>query len=165
MGNDTLSDQSLAIEVGSPELNQALDDAEIPDAYEPFKPEGEKPDGDDYDEEMYDKFMSAELILPKGDYQYVAHVIGRKQDSEGQPIGRYNKNPILDTTVHEVEFPDGSIYEYAANVLAESLYTQVDQDGNRWLLLKDIIGHSKDADAPTMDDLECTKRCYTTKGW
>jgi hypothetical protein len=80
---------------------------------------------------MYDKFTSAEVLLPKDDYNYIARVIGRKRDGEGNPIGKYNKNPILDTTVHEVKSPDGSIHEYAANILAESLYTQVDQYGNR----------------------------------
>jgi len=143
---------------------QALEDHEIPEIYDPVDPEEEKPDIDDYNEETYDKFTSAEVILPKGDYQYIARVLGRKRDSTGQPIGRYNKNPILDTIIHEVEFPVGSIHEYAANVLAESLYSQVDQDGNRWLLLKDIIGHPKDKSAPSREELELKRRRYTTKG-
>ena len=92
---------------------QALEDHEIPVIYDPVNPEEEKPDIDDYDEETYNRFTSAEVVLPKGDYQYIARVLGRKRDSTGQPIGRYNKNPILDTTIHEVEFPDGSIHKYA----------------------------------------------------
>ena len=63
-----------------------------------------------------------------------------------------------------MEFPDGTIHEYAANTLAEALYSQVDPDGNRWLLLKDIIGHDKDASAPTSEDLELSMQQYTTKG-
>jgi len=165
LGNDISLEEHLAFLVGTDEFTQALEDLEIPEMYDPVDPEGEKPDIDDYDEETYDRFTSAEVVLPKGDYQYIARVLGRKRDSTGQPIGRYNKNPILDTTIHEVEFPDGSIHEYAANVLAESLYSQVDQDGNRWLLLKDIIGHSKDKSAPSWEELELKRRRYTTKGW
>jgi len=165
LGNDISLEEHLAFLVGTDEFTQALEDLEIPEMYDPVDPEGEKPDIDDYDEETYDRFTSAEVVLPKGDYQYIARVLGRKRDSTGQPIGRYNKNPILDTTIHEVEFPDGSIHEYAANVLAESLYSQVDQDGNRWLLLKDIIGHSKDKSAPSWEELELKRGRYTTKGW
>ena len=72
---------------------------------------------------------------------------------------------MLDTTVHEVEFLDGSTHDYAANTLAEALYSQVDPDGNRWLLLKDITAHKKDAIAPTLEELQQQRRKYTTKGW
>jgi hypothetical protein len=67
------------------------------------------------------RLISAEVVLPKGEYQHIARVIGRKRDQEGNPIGKYNKNPILDTTVYEVEFPDNTIRDYAANVLAEAM--------------------------------------------
>jgi hypothetical protein len=37
----------------------------------------------------------------------------RKRDSEGNPVGGSNMNPLLDNTrEYEVEFPDGSIDEY-----------------------------------------------------
>jgi hypothetical protein len=67
--------------------------------------------------------------------------------------------------VHEVEFPDGTIRDYAANILAEALYTQVDDEGNRWLLLKEIIAHEKDASAPSREELAAMRRRFTTKGW
>jgi hypothetical protein len=38
-------------------------------------------------------------------------------------------------------------------------------DGNRWLLLKDITAHKKDAIAPTLEELQQQRRKYTTKGW
>jgi hypothetical protein len=34
-------------------------------------------------------------------------VIRRRRDSNGNPIGRRNLNPILDTREYEVLFPDG----------------------------------------------------------
>jgi hypothetical protein len=36
-------------------------------------------------------------------------------------------------------FPDKTIQDYAANTMVEALFLQVIQDGNHWLLLKDII--------------------------
>jgi len=61
------------------------------------------------------------------------------RDANGNPVGRANSNPILDTRVYEVESPHGSVHDYAANILAEALYAQVDVDGNCFLLLKEII--------------------------
>jgi hypothetical protein len=156
MGGE-IDEDSLAFEIGSDELNKALADADEDGYFLPAEPDAEKPDADDYDEETYSRFTSAQVLLPKGGYEYIAKVIGRKLDADGNPIGRYNPNPILDTTVHEVQFPDGTVQEYAANVLAEALYAQNDDDGNHWLLLKSIIAHEKDSSAPTQEELERLK--------
>jgi hypothetical protein len=87
------------------------------DIYEPIEPEAEKPEIDDYTPETYDAMISADLLLPKGDVLVPAKVIARKHDVQGNPIGRANTNPILDSRVYEVQFPDGHVEEYAANVL------------------------------------------------
>jgi hypothetical protein len=88
-------------------------------------------------------------------------------------VGRAHANPILDTRVYEVEFPNGSVKEYTANILAESLYAQVDEFGNRFLLLKDIIDHDKDSTALSQHEASIdnyngsgnSSRKVTTKGW
>jgi hypothetical protein len=78
---------------------------------------------------------------------------------------------VLDTRILEVQFPDGNVQEYAANVIAEHLYSQVDDKGCRYLLMDEIVDHRKDGLAVAADDL-----CYTdkrgvkqmrrtTKGW
>ena len=164
LGNQSLSDDSLSFEIGSFELRQALQDADDDGYYIPAEPEADKPEIDSFDEDTYSRFMSTEVLLPRGDYQYIAKVLGRKRDGDGNPIGQYHPNPILDTTVHEVEFPDGTIQEYAANVLADALYSQVDPDGNRWLLLEEIIDHEKDNTAPTRDQQRAIGQRFTTKG-
>ncbi len=153
-------------------MDKALEEADDGE-YDPYEPEAERPELDDYDEETLDKLLAAEVILPKGDYQFVGKVIGRKRDANGNPVGRAKSNPILDTRVYEVEFPDGSVNDYAANILAEALYAQVDVDGNRFLLLKEIIDHKTDATALSKSDAMVmnvngsrnpTHR-FTTKGW
>jgi hypothetical protein len=165
LGDSAVTDSTLAFEIGSKELEQALAEADDDGHYLSVEPEGDRPESDEFDEETLSRFLSAEVQLTKGGYQYIAKVLGRKRDSKGNPIGRYHPNPILDTTVHKVQFPDGTIQDYAANVIAESLYAQVDADGNRWLLLKEITDHEKDATAPTLEELTHSKRRYTTKGW
>jgi len=172
LGDDRLNAGDLSFEVGSDELDKALEEADDGE-YDPYEPEAERPELDDYDEETLDKLLAAEVILPKGDYQFVGKVIGRKRDANGNPVGRANSNPILDTRVSEVEFPDGSVKDYAANILAEALYAQVDVDGNRFLLLKEIIDHKTDATALSKLDAIVVNvngsrnpaHKFTTKGW
>ena len=48
-------------------------------------------------------------------------------------------NPFLNTTIYDVEFPDGEIREYCANVIAENMYSQVDAEGYRYQLLDTIF--------------------------
>ena len=57
-------------------------------------------------------------------------MIGRARDENGEIIGEYDPNPLLNTSIYNVEFPDGEIKEYAANVIAENLYSQVDIHGH-----------------------------------
>lgn len=175
IGDHLLNEGDLSFEVDSSDLAKALADVDddIDGHYLPIEPDAEKPDLDDYDEETLDSLLSAEVLLPKGDFQFIAKVVKRKRDDDGNPVGRAHSNPILDTRVYEVEFPDGSIKDYAANVLAEALYAQVDETGNRFLLLKDIIDHEKDSTALSQNEAEVINLNgsrnpaikFTTKGW
>ena len=70
-------------------------------------------------------------------------VVQQKQDADGDPINRYNQNPILDTCLYEVELPRGEISELADNMIEESTYAQCDVDGNEYLLLEAFIDHRK----------------------
>jgi hypothetical protein len=165
LGDHNLTEQEISFEIESSELQQALADQDNDGNYIPFEPDSDLPEMDYYDEETLDRLLSAELLLPKGNFQFVAKVISRKRDHDGQPVGRSNCNPILDTRVYEVEFPGGTISEHSANVLAEALYSQVDIDGNRFLLLKEIVEHEKDANALFLDDARNPTKRLTTKGW
>jgi hypothetical protein len=95
----------------------------------------------------YDRFISAEVMLPQGDILVPAHVTRRKHDVNGNPIGVAHYNPLLDTRVYEVEFPDGHIKEYAANIIAENIYAEVDSEGNQFLIMDEIIGQQADETA------------------
>ncbi len=175
IGDHLLSEGDLSFTIDSEELQRALEDVADDDNgnYQPIEPEASRPEIDDYDEETIDKLLSAEVLLPKGDLQFVGKVINRKRDADGNPIGRASSNPILDTRVYEVEFSDGTIADYSANVIAEALYSQVDVDGNRFLLLKEIISHEKDTSALSPTDESFINgtgsrnpiRKITTKGW
>ena len=58
--------------------------------------------------------------------------------------------------VYDVEFPDGAIHKYAANVITENVLMQVDSNGYNSRLLKGISLHER------MGDAVSTKNAYIT---
>ena len=121
-----------------------------------------------------DTYLSAELAIPRHGYEYpqYARVIKRRKDQEGNPVGTANTNPILDTREYVVEFMDGHEETMTANLIVEYLFSQVDDDGNRQVLLDEIIDHRVDTkivvhekDAYIKSRCGQKKRKKTTKGW
>ena len=106
------------------------------DITEEIDPEEEfKPDIDDIptDDSPYmendDEYIGQHIPLPKGGKLIDATVIKRKRRHDGTLIGTYDSNPILDSRIYEVQFPDGSLADYSTNVLIENIYSQVDDEG------------------------------------
>jgi hypothetical protein len=118
---------------------------------------------DDFTDDTYDQYVGAELItVHQGEYQH-AIVNKRLRDPDGDPIGKRHTNPKLDTRIYEVEMQDGAIIEYTANTIAENLYSQIDEQGNKHLIFKAIIDHRRNND--TVLDHHVNRKQKTTKGW
>ena len=121
--------------------------------------------------ETGDNYLNAEISLPKGGIMARGRVAGRKRDADGNPVGRANDNPILDTRIYEVQFDDGDVTELTANMIAQSMYAQCDADGNQYMLLDQLVDHRKDdaaislADQTVHRDNGRTYRRKTTAGW
>ena len=68
-------------------------------------------------------------------------------------------------------FPDGTVKQYAANVIADNMFAQVDESGHAYLLLDSITGHRSNDDAVQSKDQYMMlkngrrKLRQTTKGW
>jgi hypothetical protein len=122
----------------------------ITQQYAPVEPSSTMPEADEWDAEVFNQYISVELLLSKDGEYVLGKVIGHRYDRDGNPIGQTNNNPILDTRVYDVIFPDGNTLEYSANVIAECIYSQVDNKGNQFLLLDDVIDWKRSAD--TMED-------------
>lgn len=128
------------------------------------------PETDTIDEP--DLYFDAEVMLPKdGTHMQSARVIGQSRDSSGNTIGTFNHNPILNTRIYDVLFPDGSVQQYAANTIAENTFSQVDEDGHRYQLIDCILSHKSDGRAVRREDAFIISkngnrtRRHTTKGW
>ena len=123
---------------------------------------------------MTDTLINAEVMFPQGeDDTQMAKVVGRSVDSKGQVIGQWNENKLLNTLVYDVEFPDGNIKKYAANVIAENVLNQCDIDGHYTTTMKSIVNHRRDGDAVRMADKYIKSKANpnqrrlreTTVGW
>ena len=146
------------------EFQHVISDPEITDEDENFTP-------DTFD----DTYLNMEIALPRGggdpeDTQF-AKVTKRLRDAEGQPIGTANDNPLLDTREYEVEFLDGHVESMSANLIAQHLFSQVDEEGHRYILLDDIIDFRRDGNAIDKADAfvimrnGVRRRRQTTQGW
>ena len=56
-------------------------------------------------------------------------------------MGRSHMNPILDTKMYLVEFTGGKVTELTMYIIAESMYTQCNSDGNEYLLLDVLVDY------------------------
>ena len=82
--------------------------------------------------DSYDPYLNMEVGMPRGDDDNLVHATVKRRvtDEEGNPIGKANKNPILDNRLYEVEFIDGTTEQITANIIAENIMSQVDAEGN-----------------------------------
>ena len=65
---------------------------------------------------------------------------------------------MLDARECEIEFVDGSTEAQVANLIAESMCSQVDKDGRLFQLIKEIRDHWKDGMAMRIDDAFLTTK-------
>jgi hypothetical protein len=87
------------------------------------------------------KCTSAQVKVPVGGEEKFGRVIGRKRDADGELIRKSNSNPLLDTAFYDVEMDDGTVEQFTANVIAESIYSKLDPDGSSVALLEEITDH------------------------
>jgi len=103
--------------------------------------------------EELDEFIGgAKIRLTTAEGEQLVTVTSRKRDHSGGLVGTKNTNPILDSRIYNVKFPDGHYGQYAANILAESIYASVDHDGYDCGYLDKIVDHKKNKVAINKED-------------
>ena len=90
-----------------------------------------------------DSYIGVDLLFSKGETMTRGHVTARKRDADGNPKGRANSKPILDSREYTVTFDDGDVTDLTANLIAESMYAQCDPNGNQYVLLDSLIHHQR----------------------
>jgi hypothetical protein len=120
---------------------------------------------------VYDKLLNVEVQMKVGYGIYKGLVTGRAIGPDGQLIGSYDKDPSKTKMVNEVEFQDGEVNEYSANIIAENMLNQVDQEPFFITIFKGILEYKKDKnaamskiDAFSVDKIGRRQRKKSTKG-
>jgi hypothetical protein len=143
------------------EFGRTIIDPMLKEADQEFTP-------DTYD----DTYLNMELAVPRdGAEVQFGRVVKRLRDKDGLPIGAAHDNPILDTRMYEVKFQDGHRASLAANTIAENLFAQIDDEGNRHVLFDKIVDHRTNGKQLLQQDAFITtrmgtrRRRETTIGW
>jgi hypothetical protein len=147
------------------EFNQPILDDSIPEADETFTP-------DTFD----DKYLHKEILMMERGAStdaepQIRRVTKRLRDAEGRPIGTAHDNPLLDTREYGVELRDGHSEALSANLIAQHLYSETDEEGNVHVLLDDIVDHKRNENAVDKEDAfiimknGVKRRRETTQGW
>ena len=105
-----------------------------------------------------EKIIQLELSLPHGEGLQVAKVVRRYLDENGKMVCSYSDNPIFNSLLYEVEFPDGTTKPYAANIIAQHIHDLVDGDGRRERHLIEILDFSTDIHAISKKNRTGTSR-------
>ena len=95
---------------------------------------------DIFDVEEFHNYFNVELALYRHDDRpEFARVNKRLRDKDSRSIRITADNSILDTRMYKVEYADGYKAEMTANAIASNLFSQANQDGQRFLFFNAII--------------------------
>jgi hypothetical protein len=128
------------------DFNQFIDDGALKHA----------DDDDDQEVGELDPYLNMELGLPRGQDNELQHAQVKRGavDVEGKPVGRPSTNPLLDSRQYKVEFMDGETEILTANIIAENLLAQVDEEGHRQMLINEIEDHRINVKKPYQSNKE-----------
>ena len=79
-------------------------------------------------------------------------VLMRSMDKMGKVAGELHDNPLLNTLIYDVEFPDGNIKKDAANIIAENVLVDCDSEDHYSSQMSCILDHKYDWTAEKMKD-------------
>ena len=154
-------------EIQLQDWSEPVDDLDFLDEFHNVISNPEVPDADQqYTLHVFDDwYLNMDLALPHGDEatpQY-AKVTKRLRDANGIPIGTADNNLIMYMRMYKVEFMDGTKQSLSANYIAENVFAQVDQDGNRQVLLDEIIDYHTTGKEVKQQDAFITTRTGTKR--
>ena len=120
----------------------------------------------------YDRLLNAEVQLQLGEEYITGKIRRRALGPDRNIIRKYDNNPYLNSVMYKVEFIDGQVKEYEANIIAENMLSQVDSDGYSLVLMEGIVDYRKDESvAVSMEDKYITTKTSqqrlmkTMAGW
>ena len=116
-----------------------------------------------------DLLINAEVLMDHEDSKQLAKVVRQSVEPDGKVLG--GAESTAKSLIYDVEFPDGVVKKYSANVIAENILSQVDQSGFHSQSIERIINHERMGNAVSRKNAFITtkrgvrKLRHTTVGW
>ena len=105
-----------------------------------------------------DRLLNNKVYLHQGEIMQVANFARRILDEDGKIVGTYSDNPMLNTLMYNMEFPDGATKPYADNMIADIIHNSVDFDGHRSRPFGEILNYCKTSNAVAIIDATAVRR-------
>jgi hypothetical protein len=126
-----------------------------------------------YTPDSIDTLIDAKVVMPRGpdDTMETGRVTKRLKDNDGNPVGRRNDVPELDTREYEVVWEDGTKEAMFANIISSNMYDMSKGEHSTNELFSAIIDHRTTEELLVGDDAydllpNGTRRIKpTTQGW
>ena len=100
------------------------------------------PDADSFSD--FDEYINAEPMLAReGEGMVAARVIKRSLGPDGNSVGAFNHNKMLDTRIYDIMFMDGTFQHLAANRITLSMYEHVNSEGFTTKIFDQVQRHRK----------------------
>ncbi len=103
--------------------------------------------------DTYDQYIGAEVCVGPIDgnnQKMMGKVTKRLTNGDTNNPGNYN--PMLDHSLYEVAYPDGTSEKIMANIIAENMMSQIDSEGRHYQLLSEIQEHRTNGKAIKRSD-------------
>ena len=100
--------------------------------------------------------INAEVLLDREDFKQLARVVRRAISPDGKVLGDLEGS--VRSLIYDVEFLDGVVKKYSANVIAEKILGQVDQGGYHSQSVRRIINHDSMRNAVSTQDVFVTTK-------
>ena len=130
------SKYSIPIEDSSPSFTEYEDDEENAAMLSEINEEE--------DQVEFDKYISSTIRLMEDNVDEIGVIKGRKRGADGKFIGKFHANPILDTSIYEIEFEDDRVGSYYADQIAEPILEESEVNSNMSHHITDFCDHRKD---------------------
>jgi len=125
------------------------------------------------DRSLVDMMVGIEVLLPHGEEgNSMCKVLRKSVDKDGQTTGIYDENPALNTMLYDVQFDDGTIERYGANLIAQNVLEQVvDGEGHYSERVEAIVDHRRQGNAVSKGNMYVQTRDgqkklrQSTAGW
>ena len=89
----------------------------------------------------YNCLLNAEVQLQLDDEIAMGKVVCQAIGPEGTVVWKCDDNPILNSMTYEVEFIDGQVREYSANVIAENMLSRTHYEGFSTTMMEGIVDY------------------------